>query len=371
MSYEQYGINVESSEVIQAYLAENQYMTDLLRAHGVAPGTIDRIEEASQSVFDVRRMRAGRPVTIIKDSDSGEVQYFIYEKTDAAYVVFDLRDGVEVYERQKKIRIREREAGGTISISLYESIEAAKLELQLVRQLEEVYAWTVDFTNLDQGDFFKIVYEEQLVDGIPVGTGQILAAQIRQKGRDYYAFRFEQDTLVDYYDQQGRSLKRTFLQTPLDVAATESIEQRQHRYGTDYLAELGTPVLATGDGLVAEVGQDTRRGHYLTIRHNGLYATQYFYLQALAEGLEKGSSITQGQIIGQVGRYRSKGRPMLRYRFWEGDQSIPPEEVSIPLAPPIRPRFEIPFKRYQQMMRKRLEGISLQSSTQGQVAWGG
>lgn len=360
MSYEQYGIDVEASEVLQAYLVEGQYMTDLLREHGVSPRLIDSIEAASREVFDVRRMRAGRPITIIKENQSGRLQYFVYEKTDASYVVFDLRNGVKLFERRKKVRLREREAGGVILGSLYESVQSANLDMELVQRLEALYANTVDFRDLDRGDFFKVVYEEQLVDGVPVGVGNILAAQVRQQGEDYFAIRFEQDSLVGYYNLQGRSLQPTFLFRPLQVDSTLELELRQHRYGNDFLTEVGTPVVATAAGKVVDRGYTDRRGYYLTLRHNGVFATQYLFMQDLVDSLELGSQVRQGEVLGFSGKHPEFARPMLRYRFFQAGQSIEPPERDGMEQPEIMPGFRVNFDRHQRLMSRRLQEISLE-----------
>jgi murein DD-endopeptidase MepM/ murein hydrolase activator NlpD len=364
MSQAQYGIDVQSREVLQSHLEDKQFVTDVLRLHGVTSTVIDELEEQAKDVLDVRRMRSGRPYTLIKDLETQSVEYFIYEKTDADYVVFDLRDGVEVYEGQKKVRIRQREVGSLVIGSLYQSVEAAQIDLRLVKMIESVFAYTVDFFQLDHGDYFKVIYEEELVDEIPIGIRRIVAAQVRQRGVDYYAFYFEQDSSYDYFDRQGRSLKRTFLQSPLEASALTDRALRDPRFhtrrGMDYFVPEGTPVVSVGDGVVIDLGSNYERGHYVTIRHNGLYTTQYEFMRELTDSLAIGSKVRQGHIIGAVGRRYDRRRAMLRFRFRQSGEVIDPREVRIPDSESILPQNRHQFERYQQMMLRRLEQTTLQ-----------
>ncbi len=372
MSQAQYGIDVQAREVIQSHLQDNQFMTDVLKAHGVAPALIDKAEHQSKGVFDVRRMRAGRPYTLIKDRQTQQVEYFIYEKTDAAFVVFDLRHGVDIYEGQKKVRTREREVGGMVTGSLYQSIEAANLDLRLVQMMEGVFAHTVDFLQLDQGDFFKIVYEEELVDEIPIGIRRIVAAQVRQRGVDYYAFYFAQDSSGAYYDRVGRSLKRTFLQSPLDLSTLQGLSLREPQFhprrGMDYFVPEGTPVLSVGEGVVIDLGSNYQRGHYLSIRHNGVYTTHYEFMRELTDSLTEGDIVAQGEVIGAVGRRYDRRQAMLRFRFRESGDVVDPRAVRIPVGQPILSQNHAQFERHKQMLMRKLDGIEVLAPATAQMA---
>ena len=111
MSQNQYGIEMDSRTIVQANFEENQFLTDILTAHNVAPETIDKLAKKSEHIFDVRRMRAGNAFTLLKN-EKQQVDYFIYEKNPADYVVFDLRDSVKIYEGRNKTDAEEKELAG-------------------------------------------------------------------------------------------------------------------------------------------------------------------------------------------------------------------------------------------------------------------
>lgn len=139
LSQEQYGINVDSSQVLQASFAQDEYLRDVLSKHAVSAATIEAIAQKSQQVFDVRLMRAGKPYTIIKGKDE-QVDYFIYEKNEADFVVISLRDSIHIYEDRKEVDRKEGFVAGTIEASLFEEIEAQGADIRIVSELEEVFA---------------------------------------------------------------------------------------------------------------------------------------------------------------------------------------------------------------------------------------
>ena len=138
---------------------------------------------------------------------------------------------------------------------------------------------------------------------------------------------------------------------------------RQHRYGNDYLTEVGTEVQATADGQVVDLGRTDRRGKYITLRHNGLFSTQYLFLRDPLEGLSKGQTVYKGQVIGYSGRHPEFKRPMFRYRFFQSGKAIDPRNVEIPSGLTLTGAELIHFNRVTRLLKARLEGIGLRSGT--------
>lgn len=301
MSQNQYGIEVNSRTVVQANFEQNQFLTDILSAHNVAPETIDKLAKKSEHIFDVRRMRAGNAFTMLKNKED-QVDYFIYEKNPADYVVFDLRDSVKIYEGRNQTDSEEKEVAGLIHNSLYETISERNIDPQLAGLLEDVFAWSVDLFHLEKGDYFKVIYKEEYVDDASLGITQILAAQFHHDGEDYYAFRFGEGNEIAYFNRDGNTLKTTFLQSPLrynyvhKVDASEKGKEVEEAYaGLD-----GSPVYAIGGGQIAQIKKGN--GYRLNIQHTYPYSTQYKYLSRLAKGIKRGVRVKQGDLIGFVGK---------------------------------------------------------------------
>ena len=367
MSQEQYGIDVKKMDVVQANFEQNQFLKDVLQEHNVKPEVIEDIARKSEQVFDVRRMKAGNPFTIIKDKE--KVGYFIYEKNQADYVVFDLRDSVQIYEGRKKVVSQNRAVSGVIHSSLFETIQENGIDTKLARSLEEVFAWSVDFFHLEKGDFFKVIYTEEFVDGESIGVSEIQAAQFHHQDKDFFAINYTQDTLSDFYDEEGRSLIKAFLKSPLKytkissrysqsryLSAMENISKKEE--DVEYPAPTGTPVYAVGDGVITKAKYRKGYGNYVKIKH-GIYASQYMHMAQIAEDIESGAEVLQGQLIGFVGSSGKATNPSVRFRFWENGKIINPYHVTVPPAELINEQYREDFETVKDRMMTQLQKIKL------------
>ena len=367
MSAEQYGIDLKKKNVLQASFEKNQFLTDILQQHNVEMEVIENIARKSEDVFDVRRMKAGNSFTIIKDEEE-KVDYFIYEKNQAEYVVFDLRDSVDIYEGRKKVITQQRSVSGVIQSSLFETIQENGIDINLARLLEEVYAWSVDFFDLKKGDYFKVIYDEEFVDGESIGIAGVLAAQFHHQGKDYYAINFAHDTTNNFYDQEGRSLITAFLKSPLRYSKISSryslnpnritSRQSEDNEDIDYMAPTGTPVYAVGDGTITRARYRKQFGNYIKIKH-GIYESQYMHLAEISEEIAVGSEVRQGQLIGYVGKTGLAKKPSVRFRFWKNGKIVNPLRVSVPPAEMISDEHIDGFQKVKEERIKELNLIKL------------
>lgn len=365
MSAEQFGIDVNAMKVVQSSFEENQFLTDVLQAHNVAPEVIDEVARKSESVFDVRLMRAGNYFTIIKNQEQ-KVDYFIYEKTPSNYVVFDLRDSVLIYEGKRQTQVMEKTISGTIESSLYETLEANHIDPAIGKLLERTYTWSVDFFHLEKGDFFKMIYEEEFVDGESVGISKMVASQFHHDGDDFYAFYFRQSEEDFYFDDEGRSLRREFLKTPLRYSYLSERYSRQQPEGEgnesdkeiDYKAPTGTPVYAVGDGKIVKIRN--RKGKYVRIKH-GIYTTQYANLSQISENLTTDSEVKQGQMIGYVGDMGNDSQKGVSFRVWKNGKVVSPRSLSLPAVEVITPENQADFEKIKKQLIRKLDETELKT----------
>ncbi|MEL7533637.1 MAG: peptidoglycan DD-metalloendopeptidase family protein [Bacteroidota bacterium] len=375
LSQEQYGINVDSSQVLQANFNENEYLRDILSEHAVSPATIEEIAQKSASVFDVRLMRAGKPYTIIK-SKADKVDYFIYEKNEADFVVIALRDSVHIYTGRKTVDRKLGELSGTIEASLFEEFEKQGADIRMVGQLEEVFAWTVDFYDLKKGDRFDILYQEEFVNGISMHTYQIQAASIEQDGEKYWAYRFPtQGDSSQYYDGEGQPLRKAFLKSPLDYknvqerssseeASPELIPTRKSHLGIHYKADKGSAVYAVGDGEIIVKTRRSKQGNVLRIRHLQGYESQYEHLDRFAEDLQNGQKVKQGDLIGYVGRTGSVSRTQVCLRMWKDNKEVQPQTVEQPQTEALSGEALEAFRKAKKQLEKSLERLKKAAPSQ-------
>ncbi len=343
----QYGIIVDSLKVHSAKVRRNQFLSDILLDYNVDYAIIDKLVRISKPVFDVRKIRAGNNYAVITTNDSvPRTLYFIYEENPASYIVFNIYDTILVYRGKKPVNIINRTISGVIHSSLWETMVQQGDDPNLANELSEIFAWTIDFFGIRDGDYYKVMYEELIVDNNPIGIGKIKAALFNHIDRDYYSFYFIQDSVGDYFDEDAGSMRRTFLKAPLRFKRISSrfSYRRYHpvlkiyrpHTGIDYAAASGTPVYTVGDGTVIAKGWDNKGGgNYIKVRHNGTYTTTYMHLSKFAKGIRKGKKVKQGDLIGYVGATGLATGPHLDFRFYRNGKAINPLKVESPPAEPV------------------------------------
>ncbi len=365
-----YGIAADSLLVFRETVKKNEFLSDLLLNYHVDYPTIDLLAKRSQPVFDVRKIRAGNHYTVLCTDDSlQKVQYFIYESSPTSYVVFDLRDSVHVHRGEKDVVIQTMSTSGTINSSLWNAMVDNHTDPNLAIELSEIYAWTIDFFGIQKGDSYKAIYEELYVDSTCIGIGKVQAALFTNSNHDFYAFYYTQDSVGDYFDDAGKSLRRTFLKAPLRYSRISSrfsnsrmhpiLKIRRPHHGVDYAAPTGTPVHAIGDGTVVVAGFSGGGGRTVKIRHNGVYTTSYMHLSGFAKGIRSGVHVSQGEVIGYVGSSGLATGPHLDFRFYKNGDAIDPLTVQSPPAEPVNPANLTDYFKWVNTFKTRLDSIQV------------
>ncbi len=350
-----FGID-KSLEVTTHTIRRNESLSIILRRHGLSSHDIHELSRASSGVFDLRRMRAGRPLHIYFSPDSihnESIAFAVYEENASDYIRFSLLDSISVERDSKPVDIRTRLAGGTINSSLYQALRDINVDPQLTNRLANVYAWQVDFYRIQPGDHFKVLFEERLIDGQVAEIGRIKAAVFTHRNQDYYAFHYMQNSMDEYFDEHGNSLRRQFMAAPLDYSRISSrftnrryhpvLKRNMPHHGTDYAAPVGTPVRAVGDGTITVARYDRNNGNYIRVRHNSVYETGYLHMSRFASGMQAGTQVKQGQIIGYVGQTGLATGPHLCFRFWQHGRPVDPRNIDLPPAEPIQDEHRASF----------------------------
>lgn len=363
-----YGIVVDSMLVIDDVIKPNQNLSEILSQYNVPYPVIHQLAQKSKDVFDVRRINANRKYTIICSPDSLlTAQCFIYEPSATEYVVFNLQDSIHIYKGEHEVTVSEKTITGEISTSLSDAMVGQGASPLLVNTLADIYSWEIDFFRLQRGDKFKMIYEEKRVGDEFVGYGRVLGAYFEHFGEAYYAIPFDQGEGTDYFDEEGKSLRKAFLRDPLEYTRISSryspkryhpvLKQWRSHLGTDYAAPTGTPIRSVGDGLVVEAGYTSGNGNYIKIRHNGTYTTQYLHMSRFAKGVKKGVRVKQGQTIGYVGSTGLATGPHLCYRFWKNGVQVDALRVELPPSKPIHEEHEEAYAEVRDQVINRLDNI--------------
>lgn len=340
-----YGINIDSFEIVEGKIKNNQNITSLLLSYNIPRKIIDEIVINSDTIFDLRKIRAGNKYTVFYTKDSiPETKYFVYEHNAIEYVLFDLNDTV-IKKLEKEVLIRQTAVCGIIHSSLWNSMYDKKINPMVAIELSEIFAWTIDFFGLQKGDNFKIVFDEQYVDSTSIGISKIHTAYFYHANKDYFAIPFIQDSTEAFYDETGKNLKKAFLKAPLKYSRISSrfsnsrlhpvLKIRRPHHGVDYAAPVGTPVVAIGDGKVIETGYKGGAGNMIKIKHNSNYTTAYLHLSKYGKGIKSGVHVSQGEVIGYVGSTGLSSGPHLDYRVYKNGNAIDPLKMESPPSEPI------------------------------------
>ena len=370
-----YGFCLDSFEIIQGVISRNEFFANILLPHGLSPQKIKEVEDSSKNVFSIRKLQAGKTYTIFKSKDSiGTPLYFVYEINAIDYVLYHLAEPVFVRIMQKEVDTNIRTLSGIITRSLWMDMIDAGASPILINKMSEIYEWDINFFRIQKYDKYRLVYEELTVDGETVGVGNILAAWFEHFGENYYAIPFVQNDRKDYFDDQGRNLRKMFLIAPLKFSRISSgfshsrlhpvLKVRRAHLAVDYAAPSGTPVQAVGDGIVTFAAYSGGAGNMVKIEHNATYTTAYLHLSRFGKGIRKGARVKQGDIIGYVGSTGLSTGPHLDYRVWKNNVPVNPLTLKMPPVESIADSNMAAFEIVKNALIKKLDSINLPEITQ-------
>ncbi|MFT5761942.1 MAG: murein DD-endopeptidase MepM/ murein hydrolase activator NlpD [Polaribacter sp.] len=369
----EFGYKLDDYKVINDTIKRGESFGEILDRHHVDYPIISKIATKIKDTFDVRRVRAGKPYTILAAKDSTErAQVFIYKNNKSIATVIEFNDSIiNSYTYRKKIVTLEKEVHGEIYSSFSQSMDSLHLNPNLTNRVADIYAWTLDFFKLQKGDTFKLIYEEKFIDDSTfVGYGELKAALFNHKGTDLYAYRFVPNVkkgIVEYYDEEGSMLRRQFLQSPIKFQSRISSRYNLNRKialygrvkahkGTDFAANYGTPIMATASGTVTESAYRRRgNGHYVKVKHNNTYTTQYLHMSR--RNVKRGQFVKQGDIIGFVGSTGSSSGNHVCYRFWKHGRQVDPFKQKLPAAAPLKKSLKPTFLAHISPLKEQLDNI--------------
>lgn len=351
-------------------IASGESFGALLGKRGIGTAQIYKIAAAVEDHFNVRRIRAGVEVQFATGDSALFPAYFIYPESKYEYWIIGLQDSIYAKKVEKEREVRRRAISGTIDDALYLSVGRSGGTQALAMSLVEVYAWTIDFFRLQKGDAFSVIYEEEYVDDtVYVGLKKIIAANLTHMGNDFYSFPYENELgFNDYYDEEGRSLRKTFLRAPLNFTRISSrysgrrfhpVQKRWKAHlGTDYAAPTGTPIMTTADGVIIDAQYTSANGNYVKVRHNSTYTTQYLHMSKIKPGIKNGVRVKQGDVIGYVGSTGLATGPHVCYRFWVNGKQVDPYQQKLPDAKPLEDDRMEAYKSYMSKLKKELDSLT-------------
>ena len=365
-----YGLPIEEFAVKNDTIRPKQTLAEVLMSYGLSARKVFDLTQCPDSVFDVRKVRAGQPCALLTDKDSiATPRYFVYEASAKEYVVFNLTTD-SVTRGTKPTSWQKHASRGSVESSLWNAMIDSKTSPQLAVMLSHIFGWTIDFFGIQKGDEFRIIYEQEYVEDTPLNNFRLQAASFCASDSMYYAIPFVQEGEELYYNEKGNSLEGAFLKAPLDYYRISSrftnsryhpvLKRYRSHHGVDYAAPTGTPVYAIGSGKVIDKGyQANGGGNYVKIRHNSTYTTTYMHLSRFAKGLKVGDMVAQKEVIGYVGSTGLSTGPHLDFRVYENGKPINPLTIKSQPKKPISADNRAAFDIVCDSLIKELELIPL------------
>lgn len=262
---------------------------------------------------------------------------------------------------------------GVVRGSLYTTAQRLNIPSKLIQQMTQILNKEVDFAHaIRAGDQFSIAYEAVYVEDKKVGIGNILAVSYTNRGKTFQAVRHTKaNGDFDYYTPQGESLKKAFSRYPIKFSHISStfaltryhpiLHYKRAHKGIDLAAPIGTPIQATGDGVITIIDRHNGYGNMIKIRHDKTFSTVYGHMLKFQKGLSRGSKVKRGQIIGYVGQTGLATGPHCHYELHVNDQPRNPTTMGLPTAAPVPTREMASFRAKTKILFSQLKLIEVAS----------
>ena len=364
-------------QTIPVEVQRGETMQEAVERTGIPADEARHVVDLMAQAFDIAHIRAGlafqAAVLAPRDRRDDVKLVSLTLPASAAKTITISRtfDGaLQLRQQEEQVREQQMVATGQIQGSLYQSAVDAGATPQLTHKVVQLFAHKLDFSrDIQPGDKFSLVFDRKVTEsGKIVETGDLLYAEIEANGQKTRFYRFERkDGGADYFDEHGKNIKGFLLRTPVDGARITSLfGMRKHpilgytraHQGIDFGAGTGTPILAAGDGVVAEAGRKGGYGNWLRIRHSGGWSTGYGHISRFAKGVHTGVHVRQGQVVAYVGSTGLATGPHLHYEVWRGGARVNPLSAKVPQGTVLGGRELAAFKAQKARIDAMLENGS-------------
>ena len=364
----EYGIVTDSMKIDRDEVKSGENLGGIFTRLGVDSKIVGNLDTYTNGVFDIRKLKSGNTYTAMMSNDGNNtLKYFVYAVNDTSYVLFDFSDSLQVRKDSKKVVRNLKSVSGEINSSLWVTMQKVGVDPNMAVALANIYQWSIDFYAIQKGDAFKVIYEELSVDGKPISIGEIHSAVFIHNSKEYYAYRYTQGNITDYFDDKGENLRKEFLKAPLKFSRITSkfSNARMHpilrilrpHHGVDYAAPNGTPVHTIGNGTVLKASYAGGAGRMVSIRHRNGYTTSYMHLAGFGPGIRPGANVSQGQVVGYVGSSGLSTGSHLDFRVYKNNVAMDPLKMESPPALPVNPKYKASYDSIRMMYEKNLKMI--------------
>ena len=330
-------------EKITHKIKSGETFDKILERYLVDKKEVTKIKNSLKKKIDINRLNTKQTIKFSIDKTNNKIEEFTYQisNTQKIYLRRNAKDNFNEQILTVKLNKEVLYKENIILQSLYKSATDEKIPANIIIDFAGIYGFQVDFQrDIRKEDKFQIMYEVFLNDkNEMIETGEILYANLKLSGQNNSLYYFDNKGNEGHYDKQGKSVKKALMKTPINGARLSSpFGMRKHpidgfnkmHKGTDFAAPLGTPIMASGDGIVKKVGWCGGGGNCVKIKHNSTYQTVYAHMSKFGRGIKSGVRVKQGQIIGYVGSTGKSTGPHLHYEVIVNGKKVNSQKLKLP-----------------------------------------
>ena len=325
-------------------VSDGETFVNILNNYQINDLEISEIKKKISKKINLNKLNVDNKIEFIIDQSQNKIKEFTFQISSTEKIVLTRKTGAKEFDQktlvtklQKEILYKEN----IILQSLYRSASGKKIPANIIVEFAGIYGFQVDFQrDIRKKDSFQIMYEIYVNDkGRLIETGNILYANLKLSGQDNSLYYFNKEGSKGHYDKNGKSVKKALMKTPINGARLSSpFGMRKHpidgfnkmHQGTDFAAPKGTPIMASGDGVIKKAGWCGGGGNCVVIKHNSTYQTVYAHMSKFAKGIGNGIRVKQGQIIGYVGSTGKSTGPHLHYEVIVNGKKINSQTLKLP-----------------------------------------
>lgn len=321
-----YGFELSQFNMSEDKIKQGDVVYSMLTKNGLTHRQADSLLASIKTNYNFAKIKVGKPYAFFKKKAEVSNDYLVFEPDAKRYIVFDFKTP-SVKEVKRSVSVREFETGGKLKKTLYSSLVESGMSYSLIDMVQEALKNKFDISQCEDGDEYKLIWEEELIEGRSVGINTLKSVYVKGQciAKPVYAFYFSNGKQRGWYEPDSLPVRDGFLDTPVKNSKITSafnlnrfhpiLHYYRPHYGTDYAAPHGTPIISVADGVVEEAKYGGGNGKYVKIKHKRAYETQYLHMSRFASGIQAGTSVKQKQVIGYVGSTGLATGPHVCFRF--------------------------------------------------------
>ena len=335
---------------IEHEISVGETFHNILEEYSVKNSEIEQIKKELGKQINLNKLNVNQKFSFTIDQTSSVVKEFVFQVSNTQKIYLSRKEENDKFDQRILVTKLNKNIVYDESIileSLYKSASNQKIPAGIIVEFARIYGFQVDFQrDVRKRDSFQIMYEVFLDDKKNViETGNILYANLKLSGEDNSLYYFDSKKSEGHYDKSGKSVQKALMKTPINGARlSSSFGMRKHpidgfnkmHRGTDFAAPMGTPIMASGNGVIKKAGWCGGGGNCVVIKHNSTYQTVYAHMSKFARGIRKGTRVKQGQTIGFVGSTGKSTGPHLHYEVIVNGKRINSQTLKLPSGKILR-----------------------------------